>query len=194
MASRAETLARLAQDRERLRGYMATDPRMASGWLWANPSYQAVWLHRWSRYFFCRGNRWLARLLWHLNLMLTGADLSPISDVKGGFLMVSPLCVVWVGSAGRNLTLLGQGGCGGGLSRADIGAGPGLPVFGDDVVLGVGAMVLGAVRIGNGARLGARCAVTDDIPDGAEVLPPKSRVRRRSGEGDESVKDGASEN
>lgn len=44
------------------------------------------------------------------------------------------------------------------------------PVIGDDVTIGAGARILGDVRIGNGATIGANAVVTRDIPPGATVV------------------------
>jgi thymidylate kinase len=44
------------------------------------------------------------------------------------------------------------------------------PVIGDDVYIGAGARVLGDVRIGDGATIGANAVVTRDIPPGATVV------------------------
>jgi serine O-acetyltransferase len=44
------------------------------------------------------------------------------------------------------------------------------PVIGDDVYIGAGARVMGDVRIGDGATIGANAVVTRDIPPGATVV------------------------
>jgi serine O-acetyltransferase len=44
------------------------------------------------------------------------------------------------------------------------------PIIGDDVYVGAGARVLGDVRIGRGAVIGANAVVTRDIPAGATVV------------------------
>lgn len=167
----------MREDRRRLREIAKGDPRLGA-FLLFSPSYQAVWLHRWSHYFFYRGNRLLARLLWHINLGLTGADISPISNVEGGFVLLYPLCVILVGKAGRNLTVYGQVGIGGGISSADIGAGPGLPVLGNDVTLEFGSLVLGPINVGDNVRLGARCVITTGIPEGSVVESKKPKIRQ----------------
>jgi serine O-acetyltransferase len=178
MTTYAETRARLRADRERLRLVLDRDPARHGGWLFFDPSYRAAWLHRWSRYFFCRGNRVMARFLWHLNLNVTGADLSPISDLGGGLVIVEPLACILVGTAGRNLTIRAHASFGGGIARADIGAGPGLPVLGDDVEIDFGAVILGPVRIGNGTYIGPRCVVRTDLAAASVVSPIPPRVRR----------------
>jgi serine O-acetyltransferase len=57
------------------------------------------------------------------------------------------------------------------------------PVLEDDVQLGAGAVVLGRVRLGRGARVGANAVVLDDVPAGVTVWGiPATAARRSSGE------------
>jgi serine O-acetyltransferase len=53
-----------------------------------------------------------------------------------------------------------------------------VPVIEDDVVIGVGAKVLGPVRIGRGAVIGANAVVVHDVPPGAVVAGIPARVLR----------------
>lgn len=56
------------------------------------------------------------------------------------------------------------------------------PVLGDDVFIGAGAKVIGAVTIGDGARVGANAVVVDDVPSNCTVVGIPARVvRRRDG-------------
>lgn len=50
------------------------------------------------------------------------------------------------------------------------------PVIGDDVEFGAYAQVLGAVRIGNGCRIGAMSVVLQDVPDGATAVGAPARI------------------
>lgn len=170
-----ETRRRLAVDRRRLRDCLQARG-IAGRWPRLSPSYTSVALYRYARLLYARGWTRLSRLLWQLNLFITGADISPMSDLGEGLLVVHPHAVTVVGSAGRNFTVEGQGGLGGGMSMDDVGAGPGLPLLGDDVRLERGAMVLGPVRVGNGVRVGAGCTVVQDVPDHCEVAPHPIRV------------------
>jgi serine O-acetyltransferase len=157
---------------------LACDPVRSGASLFFDPSYRAVFLHRWSHFFFRRGNRLMARFLWHFNLYATGADVSPLSDIGPGLVILEPLACILVGTAGRNLTIRAHASFGGGMSREDIGAGPGLPRLGDDVEMDFGSVVLGPVRIGNGAYIGPRCVVRADLAPGTNVAPAVARVRR----------------
>lgn len=171
MITWAETRRRLQEDRRRLRDYCGGDGRSTTV-LAFHPSYQCVLMSRLSFYCFSRGWRLLARLFWQTNMWLTGADIAPLSDIGGGWIVDCPASSVIVGRVGRNFTSSCQAGVGGGMtSRRDIGAGPGLPVIGDDVTLGPGALVMGPVRVGDRVTIGARCAVTTDVPSDTMVEP-----------------------
>ncbi|NMG31215.1 serine O-acetyltransferase [Aromatoleum evansii] len=52
------------------------------------------------------------------------------------------------------------------------------PVIGDDVEFGAYAQVLGGVRIGTGARIGALSVVLCDVPDGATAVGAPARIVR----------------
>jgi serine O-acetyltransferase len=41
------------------------------------------------------------------------------------------------------------------------------PVLGNDILVGAGAKLLGAVRVGDGVKIGANAVVTKDLPTGA---------------------------
>ena len=47
---------------------------------------------------------------------------------------------------------------------------PGVPVIEDNVCIGAGAKILGAVRIGHGATVGANAVVTRDVPSHCTVV------------------------
>jgi serine O-acetyltransferase len=53
-----------------------------------------------------------------------------------------------------------------------------VPVIEDDVQIGVGAKILGPVRVGRGAQVGANAVVLHDVPPGAVVVGIPARVLR----------------
>jgi serine O-acetyltransferase len=54
----------------------------------------------------------------------------------------------------------------------------GAPVIEDNVTLGPGAKVIGAIRIGRGATIGANAVVTQDVPSHDKVVVEKRRTNR----------------
>ena len=171
-----ETRQRLRADRQRLRELLIAGGLPSQG-LFFHPSYVCVLLHRISHYWFRSGHRYLARFFWHLNTIVTGADISEPCDLGPGLLIVSPTGVAIMASAGRNLTIFPLAGIGGEIGRReDVGAGPGLPMLGDDVVMEPHSGILGPVRIGSRARLRAGSVVVGDVPEDAVVELPRARV------------------
>ncbi|WP_112873373.1 serine O-acetyltransferase [Paracoccus endophyticus] len=59
--------------------------------------------------------------------------------------------------------------------------GPGAPVIGNDVFVGVNSCVLGAIRIGDRVRIGANTAVTTDVPDDCIAVGSPARIMPRLG-------------
>jgi serine O-acetyltransferase len=53
------------------------------------------------------------------------------------------------------------------------------PVLGNDVFLGAGAKIIGAVTLGDGARVGANAVVVENVPAGATVVGIPARVVRQ---------------
>lgn len=56
------------------------------------------------------------------------------------------------------------------------GAKQGCPVIGDNVYIGPGAKIFGAIKIGNNVAIGANCVVTKDVPDDAVVCGVPGKV------------------
>ena len=57
----------------------------------------------------------------------------------------------------------------------------GCPVIEDDVVIGCGARVLGPIRIGRGAVIGANAVVLSDVPPGAIATGIPAKIHEPSG-------------
>lgn len=168
---------RLALDRARIREMRMRRADLHLGWLLLDPSYQALVLHRWSRFLFLRGHRWMARILWQVNLMVTGADIGPRTDIGGGLYLPNPVGIALAGRLGTGCTACAQSGCGGIFAEdpRDVGGGPGLPNLGDGVVLECGSLVLGTLVVGDGVVVGPRAMVERDVPAGMQVAAVEPR-------------------
>lgn len=55
---------------------------------------------------------------------------------------------------------------------------PGAPVIGNRVDIGAGAKILGSIRIGDGAVIGANAVVLNDVPAGALAVGIPARIKR----------------
>ncbi len=170
----------IASDRERMYGAMGTrGSRGQRLFWWFLPESLALWFYRIYRCLYLNGWRNLAWLLYLANVYLTRAEIPPTTEIGHSCLIGHPTGCRLAGRIGARATILGgDSGTGGGMGDdgKDVGGGAGVPWIGDDVVIGVGALVLGPVRIGHGVRIGPRAVVSDDLADGALVMWTKPRV------------------
>lgn len=175
--TRHETRQHLREDRVRLRSVMQTAGKASPSRF--SPAWGCVWFHRWSHYHFVRGRSRLSRLYWQLNVLLTGADINPSSDLGAGLVIPYPAGVSIRASAGRNLTLMGLCGLSGGVTEVPGIPGPGeRPILGDDVYLSHHSGIYGGVHIGSNVHLEPGSYVTEDIPDHVKVLAPRNKVQQ----------------
>lgn len=109
----------------------------------------------------------VASMIKQLNTVVTGCDIAWQAKVGPGLVVFHPVGVV-VGprvTSGSNL-IIQQGVTVGDRRASDLAA----PKLGDDVYLGAGCRVLGAVTLGDGAKVGANAVVLDDVPAGARAV------------------------
>lgn len=100
----------------------------------------------------------------------TGADIPLNSRIAGGLLLPHPNGVVVhpASDIGPNCLLFQQVTLGSRAGRA--------PRLGGNVVVGAGAKLLGDIRIGDHARIGANAVVLEDVPAGATSVGIPARV------------------
>lgn len=55
--------------------------------------------------------------------------------------------------------------------------GGGVPILGDNVYVGVGAKILGDVKIGNNVKIGANAVVITDVPDDAIAVGVPAQIK-----------------
>ncbi len=67
------------------------------------------------------------------------------------------------------------------LGQSNRGKNKGYPILGDNVYIGPGAKIVGAVKIGKNVAIGANCVVTKDIPDNSVVVGIPCRVISQEG-------------
>ncbi len=140
------------------------------------PGTCAVYIYRIARWFDGLSIRLVSRILQNIGIMLTGTDLNPRSDIGKGFIIFHTPATAFTGKIGENAVSAGALKAGGDGSDLDIGAGPGLPVIGDNVQFGVDILILGPVKIGDGCWVLSRASIFKDIPAGSIVAGTPARV------------------
>ena len=118
----------------------------------------------------------LPRLLMAVARWLTGIEIHPSATLGRGLFIDHGTGVVIGETAaiGNNVTLF-QGVTLGGTGKE---RGKRHPTIGDNVVIGAGAKVLGNIRVGNDAMIGANAVVIRDVPDHSTVVGVPGRITR----------------
>jgi len=141
------------------------------------PSIQAIFTYRLGRYLYLRGWRLIPRILFTANIIIWGTDITPMTRIGYGFYMPHTVGVTIFAILGDRCTCYAQAAIGGGSGdETDIGAGAGLPVLGDGVLIGARAMIVGPVRIGSGSLIGANAFVTFDVPENSTVVSSPAKI------------------
>lgn len=116
----------------------------------------------------------LPRLISHLNRFVTGIEIHPGVEIGEGLFIDHGMGVV-IGETseiGNNVTLY-QGVTLGGTSHQRVKR---HPTLGNNVVVGAGAHLIGAITIGNNSKVGAGSVVVTSVPDNATVVGVPGRV------------------
>ncbi|MHB8706957.1 MAG: serine O-acetyltransferase [Coriobacteriia bacterium] len=143
------------------------------------PGLWAVWWHRVTYRLNRAGMVWLARRISQIVRHYTGIEIHPGATIGPGFFIDHGMGVV-IGETtiiGRNVTLY-QGVTLGGTGKEH---GKRHPTIEDNVVVGVGATVLGNITIGRGSKVGAGAVVIADVPTSCTVVGIPGRIVVREG-------------
>ncbi len=122
----------------------------------------------------------LARLWAHIGRCATGIEIHPQAKIGRNLFIDHGMGVVigQTATIGDNVTIYhgvtlgGKGASTSGKRHPDIG---------DNVVIGAGAQVLGAIHIGDNSAIGANSVVTADVPEGVTVIGIPARIVGKTG-------------
>jgi serine O-acetyltransferase len=143
------------------------------------PGFHAVTAHRFIHALNGLGVPLLPRFLSNLVRAATGIEIHPAARIGRRFFIDHGMGVLIGETAeiGDDVTLY-KGVTLGGTS---LGRGKRHPTIGNDVVIGTNASILGAITVGDGARVGAGSVVVRDVPPRATVVGIPGRIVLQDG-------------
>ncbi len=172
MSAFAEDIARY-----RAKGYSGKE-------LWLHPAVWSIAVYRFSNWLYTGKPPAVVRIpckllsffLVKFCVVFMEMDIDPQAIIGGGFYIghiggvhINPGAVL-----GKNCDL---------AHRVTIGASAmgrgGIPVLGDEVYIGTGAVLVGKIKVGNGAKIAANTLVMSNVPAGATVMGVPGRIIMR---------------
>jgi serine O-acetyltransferase len=139
--------------------------------LWVTDAFAAQVLYRVKARLQARGVPILPRIAHRLAMWIAQVTIGDYTVIAPGIYIVHGQCVI------DGITEIGSGVVVSphvtvGLRAGDFQG----PVIEANVNIGAGAKVIGPVRVGDGARIGANAVVVDDVPPGVTVVGAPARA------------------
>ena len=180
----SDAIARLREDVDVA---MRRDPAALSRLevLLTYPGVHALLFHRVAHRIDAAGWPVAARFASHVARMLTGIEIHPRAQIGHEFFIDHGMGVV-IGETtiiGDRCHLLQGVTLGGTSTRREKRH----PTLEDDVTVGAGAKIIGAVTIGAGARIGAGSVVVSSVPPGATVVGVPGHIIAYTNRSNETV-------
>ncbi|MDA9108503.1 serine O-acetyltransferase [Candidatus Pelagibacter sp.] len=139
------------------------------------PGVKAVFFHRIANFFHLAKFHLVARIISQLSRFLTGIEIHPGAKIGKNLFIDHGMGVV-IGETseiGNNVTIYHMATLGGiapSINSNNQRQVKRHPTLGDCVVVGSGAQILGPVKIGTHAKVGANAVVTKDVPEHAVMV------------------------
>jgi serine O-acetyltransferase len=147
--------------------------------------FHALQIHRAAHWHWKQGRRFSALQLQHRVAEALSIDVHPAADIGSGVFLDHGTGFVMGETAviGNNVSLL-HGITLGGTGKEQ---GDRHPKIASEVSIGAGALVLGNIHVGRGARIGAGSVVLDAVPAAQTAVGARARLVRRLAAEDEAV-------
>ena len=139
------------------------------------PGVKAVFFHRIANFFSVAKFDLVARIISQFSRFLTGIEIHPGAKIGKNLFIDHGMGVV-IGETsdiGDNVTIYHMATLGGiapSINSNDQRNIKRHPTIEDEVVIGSGAQVLGPVRVGRCAKIGANAVITKDVPEKAVMV------------------------
>lgn len=143
------------------------------------PGFHAVTAHRFIHELWRAGVPLLPRFLSNVNRFWTGIEIHPAANLGPALFIDHGMGVVIGETAvvGKSCTIY-QGVTLGGTSLSH---GKRHPTLGDNVTVGVSAVVLGDITVGDNSKIGGGSVVVKDVPPNSTVVGVPARVVMQDG-------------
>jgi len=168
--------------RSDVRTVMERDPAARSRMevLLCYPGVHALALHRVANRLWRDGWPGTARVVSHVSRFLTGIEIHPAARIGRGLFIDHGMGIVIGETAeiGDNVSLLQGVTLGGTSTRREKRH----PTLRDNVTVGAGAKIIGAITVGENSRVGAGSVVVRDVPPNAVVVGVPGRVTSKDGQ------------
>lgn len=138
------------------------------------PGLHALWLHRGAHWLWQLRLKLIGRLLSHINRFITGIEIHPGATIGHRF-FIDHGAGVLIGETSEigDDVLMYSGVVLGGTTLEKKKR---HPTLGNGVEMGTGAIALGPITIGDGARVGASSVVIKSVPPGVTVVGIPGRI------------------
>jgi len=138
------------------------------------PGLHAILFHRLAHAIWVRHVPFIPRLISQIGRFFTGIEIHPGATIGRGFFIDHGMGVV-IGETSEigNWVTLYQGVTLGGTGKQ---GGKRHPTLEDNVTVGVSAVVLGAITIGKGAKVGGGAVVVKDVPPHSTAVGVPARI------------------
>lgn len=162
--------------KEDIHAAMDRDPAARSAWevFFLYPGLHALWGHRVAHFFYERRRYFFARFISQVNRFFTQIEIHPGARIGRRFFIDHGAGVV-IGETSEigDDVLIYQGVVLGGTTFEKKKR---HPTIGNNVVIGSRAIILGAITIGDGTRIGSGSVVIKSAPPGSTVVGVPGRI------------------